>query len=118
MILCSLYHRLLLDTIQIHPKYVLLFGFILILSINLYLSSKSDRICKQYDRFLMRNSGYRSLPTQVLHVSTYIVIVVFREEVRGRKKLSPLPSYLYHEHGDCNVSRNIVRTSVYKEANF
>lgn len=86
MSLYSLYHRSLLDPIQMHPKYVLHFGFILILSINLYLYSKSDRLCKHCDRFLMRNSGYRSLPTQVLKASTYIVVVVFRVGLRWKEK--------------------------------
>jgi hypothetical protein len=116
--LCSPYHRSPLDPTQMHPKYVLLFGFILILSTNLYLCSRCDRLCKQYDTFLMRNSGYRSLPTQVSNVSTYIAVVVFRVGVRRKENLPPLPSYLYHEHGDCNVSRNIVTSSVYKAANF
>jgi hypothetical protein len=38
-----------------------------------------------YDIFLMRNSGYRSLP-QVLNASTYIVVVLFRVGVRWKEK--------------------------------
>ena len=86
MSLCSLYHRPLLDPLQMHRKYVLLFGFILIFSINLYLYFKSDRLCKQYARFLMRNSRYRSLPTEVLNASTYIAVEVFRVGERWKEK--------------------------------
>lgn len=111
MSLCGPYYRPLLDPMQMDPKYFLLLKFILILSTNLYLYSRSDRLCKQYDIFLMHNSGYRSLPTQVLNASTYIAVVVFRVGWGGRKKLSPLSSYLYREHGNCNVSRNIVTRS-------
>lgn len=118
MSLCGPYYRPLLDFMQMDPKYFLLLGFILILYTNLYLYSRSDRLCKQYDIFLMCNSGYRSLPTQVLNASTYIAVVVFRVGWGGRKKLSLLSFCLYLEHGNCNVSRNIVTASVYKEANF
>jgi hypothetical protein len=86
MNLCSPYHRPPLDPMQMHPKYVLHFGFILILSTNLYLYFRSDRLCKQYDTFLTCNSGYRSLPTQLLNTSTYIAVVMFRVGVRWKEK--------------------------------
>jgi hypothetical protein len=92
--LCSLYYRLPLDPIEMHPNYVLLFGSVLVLSTNLYLYSRSDRICKQYDKFLMRNSGYRSLPTQLLNTSTYVAVVVFMVGVRWKSVTAsflPLP---------------------------
>ena len=67
-------------------KIRLTFGFILIFSINIYLCSRNDRLRKQYDKFLMGNLGYRSLPTQVLNTSTYIAVVVFRVGLRWKEK--------------------------------
>jgi len=67
-------------------KYVLLFGFVLILSMNLYLYSRSDRLCKRYGKFLVPNSGYRSFPTQVLNISTYIAVVLLGVGMRWKEK--------------------------------
>lgn len=70
------------DASKIRPT----FGFVLVLSIKIYTYSRSDRLCEQYDKFLMRNLGYRSWPTQVLNTSTYIAVVVFKVGVRWKKK--------------------------------
>lgn len=94
--LCSLYHRPPLDPIQLHTKNnVLLIGFISVLSINLYLYYRSGILCRQYDTFLMRKLRL----SEFADVGFERFDVHFGRRIQFEGELSPLPSYLYHEHG-------------------